>query len=67
MPKENHNAKPPKTASGAFLNCCFKKAFSPDREVPFLPGYDSLINQKTYKLIKIKQIPPLFPLFFALI
>lgn len=66
LAKEHHNAPPPKCASG-FFNCCLK-SFSPWTGNPlFPPGYGSLINQKTYKTIKIKEIPSLFPPFFVLI
>ncbi|TWJ53290.1 hypothetical protein CHCC5022_1415 [Bacillus paralicheniformis] len=58
---------PRKQLRGLFLIAALKKLSPRTVNSLFSPGYDSLINQKTYKMIKTKQIPPLFPLFFALI
>ncbi|OLQ53778.1 hypothetical protein BHT95_00400 [Bacillus paralicheniformis] len=67
MPKENHNAKTPENSFGVFLIAALKKLSPRTENSLFSPGYSFLINQKTYKLIETKQIPPLFPLSFALI
>ncbi|OMI30051.1 hypothetical protein BTA31_04030 [Bacillus haynesii] len=57
----------PRKPLRGFFNCRLKK-LSPWTGKPlFSPGYGSLMHQKTYKMIKIKQIPPLFPPFFVLI